>query len=70
MEHDRHKMLEDHRHKLTLEGIADADAGRVIDHQAMVDWAKSLSTDRPLPRPEAPIDSQTPASQSKTQKDR
>jgi predicted transcriptional regulator len=31
--------------------LADVDAGRVIDHQAVQAWADSLSTDTPLPVP-------------------
>ena len=32
---------EEHR-RLTLEGLADVDAGRVIDHQSVQAWADSL----------------------------
>lgn len=42
---------EEERHKLTLEALADVDAGRVIDHQRIVAWAESLATDDPLPPP-------------------
>ena len=35
---------EEERHRLTLEALADVDAGRVIDHQAVQAWADSLST--------------------------
>lgn len=42
---------EEERHRLTLEALADVDAGRLIDHQAIVAWADSLGTDRPLPPP-------------------
>lgn len=41
---------EEHRH-LTLEALADVDAGCVIDHQAVQAWANSLDTDTPLPVP-------------------
>ncbi len=34
--------LEAKRHQLTLEGLADVDAGRVVDHAAVQAWAKSL----------------------------
>ena len=34
---------EEERHRLTLEALADVDAGRVIDHQAVQAWAASLS---------------------------
>lgn len=37
--------------RLTCEALADVDAGRVIDHQAVQAWADSLSTDTPLPAP-------------------
>lgn len=42
---------EEERHRLTLEALADVDAGRVIDHQAVQAWADSLGTTRPLPPP-------------------
>jgi len=42
---------EEERNRLTLEALADVDAGQVIDHQAVQDWANSLSTDDPLPVP-------------------
>jgi predicted transcriptional regulator len=42
---------EEERHRLTLEALADVDAGRVIDHQAVQAWADSLATDKPLPPP-------------------
>jgi len=42
---------EEERHRLTLEALADVDAGRVIDHQAVQAWADSLSTAKPLPPP-------------------
>ncbi|MSP90116.1 MAG: ribbon-helix-helix protein, CopG family [Alphaproteobacteria bacterium] len=34
---------EDERHRLTLEALADVEAGRVVDHQAVRAWAESLS---------------------------
>jgi predicted transcriptional regulator len=43
--------LEEERSRLTREALADVDAGRVIDHQAVQAWADSLSTDTPLPLP-------------------
>ncbi len=42
---------EEERQKLTLEALADVDAGRVIDHQSIQAWADSLTTDNPLPTP-------------------
>jgi len=42
---------EDERARLTMEALADVDAGRVIDHQAVQAWAASLDTDTPLPVP-------------------
>jgi predicted transcriptional regulator len=42
---------EDERTRLTLEGLADVDAGRVIDHSAVQAWADSLNSDNPLPPP-------------------
>jgi predicted transcriptional regulator len=43
---------EEERRRLTLEALADVDAGQVIDHQAVQAWADSLDTDKPrrLPR--------------------
>lgn len=43
---------EEERRRLTVEGLADVDAHRVIDHQAVQVWAASLSTDAPLPLPQ------------------
>ena len=42
---------EDERHRMTLEALADVDAGRVIDDRAIQAWADSLATDKPLPPP-------------------
>ncbi len=39
------------RGRLTLESLADVDAGLVVDHQAVKAWAGSLDTDAPLPVP-------------------
>ncbi len=40
------------RRRLTLEGLADVDAGRLIDDEAMQAWADSLGTDQELPIPQ------------------
>lgn len=37
--------------RLTREALADVDACRIIDHQAVQAWADSLDTDEPLPVP-------------------
>ena len=42
---------EEERSRLTREALADVDAGRVINHQAVQAWADSLSTPNPLPVP-------------------
>src|SRR5436853_7560925 len=42
---------EEERHTLTLEALADVDAGLVIDHQAVQAWADNLDTKKPLPPP-------------------
>jgi predicted transcriptional regulator len=42
---------EEERHRLTLEALDDVDAGRVIDHAAVLAWADSLGSDKPLPSP-------------------
>ncbi len=38
---------------MTLEGLADVDAGRVVDHELVKAWAESLDTDNALPLPRA-----------------
>ncbi len=45
--------LEEERHRMTLDALADVDAGRVIDQEQVQRWAESLSTDTPLPPPAA-----------------
>ena len=42
---------EEERNRLTHEALADVEAGRVFDHQAVQAWADSLDTDQPLPLP-------------------
>jgi len=42
---------QEERRRLRLEVLADVDAGRVVDHQAVRAWADSLGTARPLPPP-------------------
>ncbi|MDD2913729.1 MAG: ribbon-helix-helix domain-containing protein [Gallionella sp.] len=39
---------EEERRRMTLEGMADVDAGQVVEHQSVLAWAESLSTDKPL----------------------
>jgi predicted transcriptional regulator len=43
--------LEEERKRLTLEALADVDAGNVIDHHSVQQWADSLDTDKQLPTP-------------------
>ena len=43
---------EEERRQLTLHALADVDAGKFIDHQAVQAWADSLDTDSPLPVPD------------------
>jgi len=43
--------MEEERHRLTLEGLADVDAGRLIDDAEIEAWLKSFETDQPLPVP-------------------
>jgi predicted transcriptional regulator len=38
--------LEEERHKLTLEGLADIDAGRVVPHAQVQAWAAGLGQAR------------------------
>ena len=42
---------EEERSRLTREALADVDAGRVIDHQAVQAWADSLVGNKVLPLP-------------------
>ncbi|MFM9969239.1 MAG: CopG family ribbon-helix-helix protein [Burkholderiales bacterium] len=42
---------EEERSRLTREAMADVDAGRVIEHQAVQAWADSLGTEKPLAIP-------------------
>ena len=42
---------EEIRRRLTLEALADVEAGRVTDQQKVEEWAASLGTEKPLPRP-------------------
>jgi predicted transcriptional regulator len=43
---------EEERSRLTAEALADVDAGRFVDHDAIQAWADSLATDHPLPLPQ------------------
>ncbi len=45
---------EEERHRLTLEGLAEVDAGRAVDQGEVEAWAKSLSTADPKPLPPGP----------------
>ncbi|MCK6442757.1 CopG family ribbon-helix-helix protein [Elstera cyanobacteriorum] len=42
---------EEERYRLTLEAIAQADAGLLVDHADVRAWAESLGSDNPLPMP-------------------
>ena len=42
---------EEERHRMTLEAMAEVEAGRVIDHRAVQAWADSLTSRKPLPPP-------------------
>ncbi|MBD9513664.1 CopG family ribbon-helix-helix protein [Pseudomonas sp. PDM22] len=39
------------RSRLTRESLSDVDSGHVVDHQAVLAWAESLSSEDPLPAP-------------------
>jgi len=43
--------VEEERHRMTLQALADVDAGRVISHGAMLSWAESLGTNEPKTPP-------------------
>jgi len=36
---------------MTLDGLADIDAGRTVDHEAVKAWTESLGTSNPKPLP-------------------
>ncbi len=42
---------EENRRQMTLEALADLDAGRMVDHEKVKAWAGSLGTDNPLSTP-------------------
>ena len=42
---------EEERDRLTKEALADVDTNHTIDHQSVLAWADSLSTDDPQPVP-------------------
>ena len=42
---------EEERRRMTLEAMADVEAGQAIDHQSVQAWADSLGTDKPVPVP-------------------
>lgn len=44
--------LQQHRHRRTLASLAEADAGQLIEDDAMRAWADSLGTDNELPVPQ------------------
>lgn len=39
------------RRQWTLDGLADVDAGRVVDHSDVLAWTESLGSETPLPLP-------------------
>jgi predicted transcriptional regulator len=43
--------LEEEHRRMTLEAMAEVDAGRSVDHEVVQAWANSLSTKKPLPGP-------------------
>lgn len=46
--------LEDKSKNLTREAMADVDENRFIEHEAVLTWSNSLSTDNPLVAPKVP----------------
>jgi len=44
-------LQEEERYRMTLEALDDVDNGRLISHDAVMAWAESLSTDKPLSVP-------------------
>lgn len=50
MKRDSEKLpTEAERYELTLEALADVNAGRVVDHEAVRAWAESLAVENSLP---------------------
>lgn len=43
--------LQEQLHQETLDALAEADRGEVVDHVDVVKWVNSLNTDTPLPMP-------------------
>jgi predicted transcriptional regulator len=43
--------MEERRHRLTLEALAEVDAERGVDQAEIETWIDSLATDQPLPPP-------------------
>ncbi|KFK92268.1 MULTISPECIES: CopG family ribbon-helix-helix protein [unclassified Serratia (in: enterobacteria)] len=44
---------EENRHQMILEGLADVDAGRVVEQADVLSWVNSLNSDTPLPVPQS-----------------
>lgn len=44
---------EENRYQMLLQGLADVDAGRVVDHEDVLKWVNSLNSDTPLPVPQS-----------------
>jgi predicted transcriptional regulator len=42
---------EEQRYRMTLEALADVDAGRTVDQDDVEQWVDSLDSDKPLPIP-------------------
>ncbi|HME38446.1 MAG TPA: ribbon-helix-helix domain-containing protein [Steroidobacteraceae bacterium] len=42
---------EEQRYRLTLEALADVDAGRTVDHDNVEKWVDTLDSEKPLPMP-------------------
>jgi predicted transcriptional regulator len=42
---------EEERRRMTVEAMADIEAGQVIEHQSVQAWAESLGSDKPLSVP-------------------
>lgn len=44
---------EENRHQMILEGLADVDAGRVVEQADVLKWVNSLNSNTPLPVPQS-----------------
>jgi hypothetical protein len=39
---------DEEKHRMTLEALGDVDAGRLVDHEVILEWADNLTADKSL----------------------